>query len=415
MTPLEREHPILLASVVDVLAELRGFRARLRPGRVAHRQHEEFAERALSLEMYLSSALHLAGEDQYLPAFAVLRAALEHHLTDRLLFVGRRYKRVLTGISRETYEQWRAEWKRSEAWTEDIVKLEWRDGTVIIVRSGLHPETGTRRRARRTLSIYYFILQDFDPFVGRPEEQRYLARGFTPLEQHDRHAREQQRLYGESLRLNGIKSNLSYNRLCSAETLRRFEVQHFRFLSAFVHPVPAGHDLVYGRNRPTGAPRYDHYSSELVLLYANKLAAEKLKYLKRMAGRTPRVRLEGWSNAATRIAAADTAAAHLWFPGDRPHVFDYVEEANSRGMRHGRLVPRDRRPTPSQLRADQVRYYRNPLRRLIRMHMSFQEMTGFGYVSPWPRDDARFRQAGPLAPVAAAVTAPRAPPPCTDA
>jgi hypothetical protein len=39
----------------------------------------------------------------------------------------------------------------------------------------------------------------------------------------------------------------------------------------------------------------------------------------------------------------------------------------------------------------QIRYYRNPLRRLIRMHASFQELTGFAYRSPWPRQDARFR------------------------
>lgn len=180
------------------------------------------------------------------------------------------------------------------------------------------------------------------------------------------------------------------HRLASRETLGRLEV-HYRFLSAFVHPVPAPYDLVYGRNRPTCAPRYDHYASELVLLYINRLAAEELKSLRRMAARTPRVRLHDWATVESHMRAAERAAAHLWFPGDQPHLYDYVEEANSRGIRSGRMVPRDRRPTPNQLRASQVRYYRDPLRRLVKMHRSFNEVTGFGYTSPWPRADAQFR------------------------
>jgi hypothetical protein len=247
------------------------------------------------------------------------------------------------------------------------------------------------RHRRQTLSIYYFLLDQFDPFVGHPDEQQHLSRGFTPVEQRIRNAQEQQRMYGP-LRWPEIKANLGENRLCSAETLRRFEV-HYRFLSAFVHPVPAGYDLVYGRNRPTGAPRYDHYAAEPALLYMNKLAAAELKYLKRMTGRTPRVRLHDWNTVEAHISAADAGAAHLWFPGvDGPHAYDRVEEANARGMRSGgRLVPMDRRPAPDELQPRQVRYYRNPRRRLIRMHESFQELTGFAYISPWPRDDARFR------------------------
>jgi hypothetical protein len=387
---LAREHPALLDSAMALLADLGDFGSRLRPGRVAHAQHGDFTERALSLRMYLESSLHLAVQDEYMPAFAVVRAALEHHLTDRLLFLARRYKRVLTGVKKATYEEWLGDWKGKKPGTEDIVKLEWRNGTVIVVRTGLHPTGGKKGPSERTLSIYYFLLQDFDPFVGRPEEQRYLARGFTSIDQHIRHAANQQRLYGESLRWDGIKSNLAYNRLCSAEMLRRFEV-NYRFLSAFVHPLPAGFDLIYGRNRPSGAPRYDHYASELILLYINKIAADELKALKRMAGRPPRVQLGDWSSVEARVRRADAVAEHLWFPGDRPDHFDYVEEANSRGLRRGNLVPAQRRPTPSQLKVSQIRYYRNPLRRLIRMHTSFQELTGFAYRSPWPRQDARFR------------------------
>jgi hypothetical protein len=117
-----------------------------------------------------------------------------HHLTDRLLFLSRRYKRVLAGVKKATYAQWLGEWKAKKPGTEGIVKLEWKNGTVVIVRTGLHPTGGKKGPSGQTLSIYFFLLQDFDPFVGRPEEQRYLARGFTSLDQHIKHAANQQRL-----------------------------------------------------------------------------------------------------------------------------------------------------------------------------------------------------------------------------
>jgi hypothetical protein len=312
-------------------------------------------------------------------------------LTDRLLFLGKRYKQQFTGVKKADYERLERERARRRPGTEDIVRITYSGGTMWIVRSGLHPEGAAGSSRRRTLSIYYFLLDQFDPFVGHPREQPHLARGFTTVADQVNYAQEQQRMYGP-LRWPELKANLRENRLCSQETLRRLEV-HYRFLSAFVHPVPAGYDLVYGRNRPTGAPHYDHYSSELALLYINKLAAAELKDLKRMTTRTPRVCVHDWPSVQSRIEAADAAAAHLWYPGvDQPHAYDRVEEANSRGMLSGgRLRPMNERPKPDTLKPQQIRYYRNPLQRLIRMHESSHEFTGFAYISPWPRDDARFR------------------------
>jgi hypothetical protein len=324
---------------------------------VHYYEHDVLAERALSLELYLSSALRLCQEDQYLPAFALLRVALEHHLTDRLLFVARRYKQVFIKQKKTDYEKLRRDWHSQRPGTEDIADIKWKDGTVVIIRTGVYAEGGPRGPRSRTLSIYYLLLHEFDPFVGRPQEQAHLARGFTPIEHRVEHAQRQRGIY-RRLRWDEIKSNLAENRLCSAETLRRFEV-HYRFLSAFVHPVSAVFDLVYGHNRFGGIPRYDHYASELVLLYINKLAAGELTFFSRRASRPPRVRIRDWSTVETHIRASGAAAAHFWFPDDKePHWFDYVEEANSRGVRSGRLVPRDRRPTPDQLRPSQVRYYR---------------------------------------------------------
>lgn len=390
-TTFALEHRALLVSATALIADLKEFRGRLRPDAgVAHAQHFDFAERALALSLYLGPALDLAFTGDYLPAFAVLRGALEHHLTDRLLFLADRYKRVFTEVKKATYEHLEADRKSKKPGTEGIVKLEWKDGTVVMIRTGLHPSEPRPGAARSTISIYYFLLQEFDPFVGHPKQQPYLAREFTSVKQHTEHAQEQQVLYRQNLSWEQIKSNLVYNRRCTVQTVRRFEV-HYQFLSAFVHSVPAGLKLVYGRNRPTVAPRYDHYASELVLLYINKIASEELKVLERMTRRAPPVGLTDWPSVEAHIKTADAVAAHLWFPGDRPHQFDYVAEANSRALRGDKPVPMNRRPTPAQLKEAQIRYYRNPLRRLIGTHQSFFEYTGFAYESPWPREDARFR------------------------
>jgi hypothetical protein len=89
-----------------------------------------------------------------------------------------------------------------------------------------------------------------------------------------------------------------------------------------------------------------------------------------------------------RIKTADAVAAHLWYPGDDPHPFDNVQEANYRGLRRGKFVPWADRPTPAQLKINQIRYYRHPFRRLVQMHSTAQEMTGFPYATLWPRQDA---------------------------
>jgi hypothetical protein len=326
---LTREHESLLGSATDVVDDLFGFQGRLRRSRVAHHQHDVFAERARSLAIYLSSALRLADADEYVSAYAVLRAALEHHLVDRLLFVGNRYRRQYPA-NKADYERLKRERAQGRPGTEDIVGIEYLAGQTWVVRSGLHLRDEAGRIRRQTLSIYYFLLDDYDPFVGSPDDQQHLSRGFTPIEHRVRNAEEQRRVYRRALDWREIKANLGENRLCSKETLRRFEV-HYRFLSAFVHPLPAGYDLVYGRNRPSGAPHYDHYAAELVLLYINKLAAAELKFLKRMSTRTPRVGLDDWATVEAHIAAADANAAHVWFPGvDDPHAYDRVQEAITR-------------------------------------------------------------------------------------
>lgn len=93
--------------------------------------------------------------------------------------------------------------------------------------------------------------------------------------------------------------------------------------------------------------------------------------------------------ARAQIEAAVTLGlertAHLWFLTDEPHIYDRGQEmlarsAERREFRPSRTAMADAMAIPP----GEVRYYRNPLDRLRKMHQSGTELTtGFTYVSPW--------------------------------
>jgi hypothetical protein len=83
---------------------------------------------------------------------------------------------------------------------------------------------------------------------------------------------------------------LALNGFADEQTINRLDV-HYRYLSAFVHPLSDVDRLLYGRNA-IGIPRYDHYTSELILLYTIAFAVGELRNHRDdpadAAGRRPR-------------------------------------------------------------------------------------------------------------------------------
>jgi hypothetical protein len=397
------DHRVLFASAQMLLTDIREFRGRFQETQESYAIHYDFADRALSLEGYLSAALTLAMAGSYMPALALLRSGLEHQMVDQLLFLGRRYKGVIKEVKRTDFDVWYQNWKSRKPGTETITRLRWLGkgrapmGKVELVRTGIHQQGGKTGRFARALSIYYVLLNEFDPFVGAPEDQRFFVREHGPLGMYIKLAEDQRRMYGDlkwdGIR-DGIKYNLRLNGLVAERTLRQLSV-HYRFLSACVHPVLAATRLVYGRDRPRLRGRYDHYASELVLLYVIEIAAAELVSLGKMARRAPRLKLADWPSVLADVKAAKAASAHFWFPGEEPHEFDRVKEANARVWHGRRGIPKAFPPKhvvrPEHLRLEQIRYYRNPLRRLIEMHLQSRELMGFTYISPWPRADAQQR------------------------
>lgn len=231
-------------------------------------------------------------------------------------------------------------------------------------------------------------MSEFNPFTGGKSAQPFIGQWPHSEDAHRRWASQAAETWGRFLSWRQLTANLALNEFYIARELARFQV-HYGFLSAFTHSSNRGAYALFGRNLPPRR-RYDHYASELVLLYVVTLARLELEVFEEMATtREPIAQLADWDTTHADMQRGEALASHLWFPRGAPHIFDRVQEANRRGQQpDGSLVPFNERPKPEDLAEEDVLYYDNPLKRVISLHAGVDELTGFAYTSPWRRADA---------------------------
>ena len=398
MSPTD-DHGSLRDAAIATIHELRGFDGSMHRDQVDHLQHRDFALRGHHLGMHLIGVRELSDNRLYPSAFALLRTALEHHLIDHLVFLSNRYVQIFDNVSDDQWNRLIADFDAGVPEARTIVERPTRSnrGRVTVVREGLYPSDDDPDAARYTISPQYFVLQDYSPFVGRPTDQEFLDDGLTDVEDRITQARRHRTLWEQHLKWGSITESLRRNGFYSDEETLQLYV-HYRFLSAFAHGTDAAYRLAYPRGIAGGTPPvYDHYSSELVLLYVNALAARELEALLEMTRRQPRVDVPAREQLKAVAGRSRQVSSYLWFPGDGPHEYDRVTEANRRVWRnyrehHDLTRARGEAVPPSQLPTEEVGYYDNPLERIVGLHASSTEMTtGFTYRSPWERRDAQLR------------------------
>lgn len=295
---------------------------------------------------------------------------------------------VIQGVDESTWTEWERQRAQGEAFTTVVDWKRARNGSVEITHEGLRSASSDSDDI--LLSLHYFLLRQYQPYFGPPSAQAQFEDGLGLVDRDREFAKENEAIYWAYLRWKSIKKSLAVNGFANGNDIHKLEV-HYRFLSAFVHPVSDVIDLIYGRNQ-LSLPVYDHYSSELALLYVVVLAVEELRHFKAMSQAKPQVEIEDWAQTERFCQDAWEQASYLWFPGHSPHSYDRITEANKRMFRS--LVGGSQRQfvDPSTIRDSEVRYYRDPLRRLVSLHSGFHEITtGLVFVSPWPRSDAQFR------------------------
>lgn len=389
-TLLDDEHGRLLSIAGELLDVLHRFGQRIESDNVSYEQHRVYADRASDLARQLHAALTMVRAELYGQAFDLLRTGLEQIVFDRLLCLGTTYTQRIVGMSHQDFEARRKTWRAKAPGTEQINAMtrDSGNGVVRVVRHGI---TSSDPGAEgQVISIYFFLLHEYQPFVMPAAAQRFLLPSSSNEERQRAYAEEQHLIYHTDLRWESLLRNLKSNLLVSAPDVLRLEV-HSRFLSSFVHPLKDHYRLLYGRHIDFDRePRYDHYSSELALLYTIALATYELESLQRASTRSPEFLITGEEELRQILTAAHATSSHLWFVGDPPHDFDRIQEANHRHWASAETrtqVLTDWR----DLADDAVRYYQDPLRRIVQLHLSTNEMMGHSFISTWHRADAQFR------------------------
>jgi len=337
---------------------------------------------------HLRGVLALSADCHYAAAFALARTALEHHLLDRLLFLATLWidERGLQAHDVPAEQARLAALKAGPR--PDIVRWSYDadSGKMRVLIRGRSLGRGA------TLSPYYFRIDEYDPFTVQKKWSSRVAMGFRDRETTDKWAAESLRRWREHFTFGQLRKNLDVNRLLMPRLGVQVDV-HYAFLSAYVHGAQKAYDRVYSHNIPSQLGDFDHYGSELALLYVVAIGAAELEVFGRMARHAPLLPLLEWGTVQTEIAAARAASSYFWFLSGGPDLFDRIEEVHTRipraallGTRKWTLVD------PGSLDPSRVRYYANPLERIIKLHSSSREMlTGLTFMSPFERRDARLR------------------------
>ena len=380
------EHRELVAAWNSLNDTMDGLPQRLQWGDTQHMDVTDMADRVRGLSIHLDSAVVLAGQFRYEPGLALLRSGLEHCVVDWLVFLGRTMVQRFSGVDDATWDEWQAARATGADWTTTI--RDWtrtKKGDVRTVREGLFSEPDEDGN-RSQISIYYFLLGQYRPTLGPPSAQ--AEEWAISREELRRMASENEALWRVYLTWSSLLTNLQTNDLVDDLDAGRLAA-HYRFLSGYAHPVADQRRSTYGNHALLGWPKYDHYAHEIVLLYAITLASLELRHFIRVIEQQPGPRLANKDDVIRVIESAETASSYFWFLGAHPHAYDTWKahnEACFRALRAGGAPELPPVPGP-----EDVPYPADPLQRLVAMHSSANElMTGSSFVSPWPRDDARF-------------------------
>ncbi len=181
----------------------------------------------------------------------------------------------------------------------------------------------------------------------------------------------------ENLRLNGILNKKSTTRV----------LVHYNFLSNFSHSTSESISIIRERkfyHSSSDEIVYNHYLSELALLYVCHLLSMHLQHA---------IYYLNWRNIKLSnvnsiyrplCKKVEDEFGYFWFIFNKPHQLDRYNHANRKSNRKKNLFFR-----PEDIRIGDVRYYDNPLSRLKQLHQSQHElMTNNVFVSPFLRKDA---------------------------
>lgn len=316
-----REHKSLVDGAWKLIGHLQEIGDRIRSlDDTSYGHHDAFGLRGKSLASYLQSALSLAEDGLYLPAFAVVRSTFEHFHIDRLILLSQK-------------------------------------GRIPVVDdAGEDAGYGISRYFAFSNTPWGFLL--------------YRGEGKN---------RSERKFWGDTFSARALSRELLEEGLLSQSEKDMWEV-HYSFLSRYAHPASSEQaEELFG----SGHHSYSHYASELVLLYVCYFGAASLRDFGDMSRMPPKARIEGWDKVAHDVDDVARLIDYAWFPGQQLHERDRYNEALRRyGEVLDETGEDDLSITASSIEDAEVQYYKDPLQRLRDLHQSSYDVVGT-YISPW--------------------------------
>ena len=318
----------------------------------------------------MRSIIELVRLSRYRECFVLLRTVLEHYAILLLMIKGKKWKETRTyridpssipsGLTlKEARDKKCEEWRRERDTgnpnyrTVKNVTPGHADNQINVthVFEGLYESKDVERKGE-TVSIYYFVLDEYDPNINFLSS---LPTVYVPGGQVGSVVKLHKRLYSQFLFIERVVKNLGLNDLLSEEQEDRFRV-HYNFLSSYAHPTknqPVGHSFL--NYSMSAAERQDSILEELVLMYVGRMQSLLLQLLlDHFRKVNPNSELRVFEEQVTRL---DESTRDLWFVFDQPTLFDIAEsDMKKRWMR-----------TVGQKAPNTVVYYENPADRLRKM------------------------------------------------
>jgi hypothetical protein len=388
------EHAALVNLNFELLEGMRTFRENVQWGKSHWAQDGEFLELVDLHRVTLACANELALDGWYREGYNAVRTAFEGYFLLRLIGTCEKYEftyiikrspgdRSLEEAVSNVERQIREKQALGLVSLERVAK-----DRLVAVRRGRPIMDDAGRPTGRIVPQYYAAWKQY-----RPDEhhlsglQQYLEREWsivrgTGIGRRDPRHRQ---FYRDYFTFDGMVDKLRLNRVLTKKTAARASV-HYNFLSGFSHTTHRSVEMIVNPRGYRGGPislSYNHYHSELLLLYVCHLAGMfldlALRYFRRW--RIPVKDAESYAALVQRVQAE---YSYFWFIFNGPHLFDRFQDANRlSNYRRKRFV------RPEEVADPQVRYYEDPLNRLRELHLSTTEFsTGNVFVSPFPRADA---------------------------
>lgn len=401
------EHQELVNLIDELITALRGLPNDVQWGDSSWMQDTEILDFIRIQTLSLQNAKRNAIEGYYRDAYHLIRMVFEAYFILRLISTCDKYpfrikiKRAKNDPSLNHTKN-RIIQQIQQKFGNRLITTYMEDkNTLVAVLRGIPVVDDKGSDTGVVIPFYYSAWHDFRPlehFVRRENIQdklptlRFLTGEWAvaPRKIKKEVAKNYGALYKYFLTFDRILENLRLNSALNKKTTTRVLV-HYNFLSNFSHSTSDSISILRERKlyetTATGLDiLYNHYLSELALLYVCHLLAMHLQhaiyYLRWRA-----IKLKNEIKIYRSLCKkAEDDFGYFWFIFNKPHQYDRYAHANRKCNYRKKLLYR-----PEDIRLGYVRYYENPLYRLKQLHQSQRELlTGNVFVSPFPRRDALF-------------------------